>query len=130
MATITGIHHLPGLPHKLSKSALWSICHSFVLTSNPDYFLLLIFPPNKTLIEYNKFRNFSGDRNCHFFHYKSKRCTITIQTLQQSRVGSNGVKQLKNASYPLSIVSIISTLNFLHSLAGHSHVSCIFYSSI
>jgi hypothetical protein len=33
MVTITGIHnHLPGLPCKLSKSALWSICHSFVMT--------------------------------------------------------------------------------------------------
>jgi hypothetical protein len=55
-----------------------------------------------------------------------------IQPSQQSQVGSNGVEQLKNASYPLSLplVSIINTLNFLHSLAGDSHVSCIVYLSI
>jgi hypothetical protein len=29
-----------------------------IWTSNPDYFLALIFPPNKTLIEYNAFHNF------------------------------------------------------------------------
>jgi len=99
-------------------------------TSNSNYFLVLVFPPNKTLTEYNTVHNFSGDLSCHFFHFKSKGCTIMIQPRQQSRVGIR-VEQLKNASYPLSLpwVSIINTLNFLHSLAGHSHVSCIFYSS-
>ena len=92
MVTITGIHnHLPGLPCKLS-------------TSNPDYFLVLTFPPNKTLIEYNTFHTFSGDRSCHFFHYESKGCILMIQPSQPRWVGINGVEQLKNASYPLSLL--------------------------